>query len=98
MREVVKMSNQKEKAKFYLTLSFIKSVKDIGAMATVKNGKIDAILLTGGIARNQLFVNRVIEKVAWIAPVYIYPGEEELQALNLGVLAVLQGKDTAKTY
>ncbi len=99
MREVVKMvESGNEKAKFYFDAFIYQIGKDIGAMATVKNGKIDAILLTGGIARNQLFVNRVIEKVAWIAPVYVYPGEEELQALNLGVLAVLQGKDTAKTY
>jgi butyrate kinase len=99
MREIVKMIEAgDEKAKFYFDAFIYQVGKDIGAMATVKNGKIDAILLTGGIAHNQMFVDRVIEKVGWIAPVFVYPGQEELQALNLGVLAVLQGKETAKTY
>lgn len=70
--------------------------KEIGAMATVLHGRVDAILLTGGMAHSQKLTALVTEATGWIAPVNIYPGEEELLALVEGTLRVLTGEETAK--
>jgi butyrate kinase len=70
--------------------------KDIGAMATVLNGRLDAILLTGGMAHSQKLVDRLRPAIQWIAPVVVYPGEDELQALAEGALRVLRHEEEAK--
>ena len=72
--------------------------KEIGAMATVLKGKVDGIVLTGGVAYNEP-VNEVIRAHAsFIAPSYIYPGENELESLNLNALVVLRGVITPRVY
>ena len=72
--------------------------KEIGAMATVLKGKVDGIVLTGGVAYNEP-VNEVIRAHAsFIAPIYIYPGENELESLNLNALVVLRGVITPRVY
>jgi butyrate kinase len=60
--------------------------KQIGAMATVLKGKIDAIILTGDLARSKMLVNWIKERIKFLADVKIYPGNEEMQGLALGVL------------
>jgi butyrate kinase len=70
--------------------------KDIGAMATVLNGRVDAILLTGGMARCERLVGQLRAAIEWIAPVVVYPGEDELQALAAGALRVLRGEEEAR--
>lgn len=72
--------------------------KEIGAMAVVMKGKVDAIVLTGGLAYSQKFSDLIQEQVEFIAPVKRYPGEFELEALTMGVLAVLNNEEEAKTY
>jgi butyrate kinase len=72
--------------------------KYIGASAAVLNGKVDAILLTGGLAHNNTLTNYISEHVAFIAPVFIYPGEDEMKALALNALMVLNGEVQAKEY
>ncbi len=72
--------------------------KEIGAMATVISGNVDAILLTGGMAHSQKLVAALGQSIAWIAPVHVYPGEDELQALAEGVLRVLRGQESAHEY
>ncbi len=72
--------------------------KDVGAMATVLSGKIDAILITGGIAHSQWFLNKLIPRIEFIAPVKLYPGEDELRALAEGVLRVLRGEEKPLVY
>ncbi|MEN3037990.1 MAG: butyrate kinase [Candidatus Kryptonium sp.] len=72
--------------------------KEIGAMATVLKGKIDAIVLTGGLANSKMLVNWITERVSFIAPVLIFPGEDEMRALALGALRVLRGEEEAKEY
>ncbi len=72
--------------------------KHIGAMATVLMGKIDGIILTGGIAWNPLMVKRITEKISFLAPVSVYPGEDEMGALASNGLAVLRGEAKAMTY
>jgi butyrate kinase len=70
--------------------------KDIGAMGTVLNGRIDAILLTGGMARSEKLIEQLRGAIEWIAPVAVYPGEDELQALAEGALRVLRGEEVAR--
>jgi len=72
--------------------------KNIGAYATVLKGEVDAILLTGGIARDVYLVDRITEMVSYIAPVKVYAGEFEMEALAAGALRVLTGQEDAKTY
>lgn len=72
--------------------------KEIGAMATVLKGEVRAIVLTGGLARSKMLLQWIEEQVAWIAPVLVYPGEDEMLAMALGALSVLQGKEKARLY
>lgn len=72
--------------------------KEIGAAAAVLNGKVDAIILTGGIAYEKLMVDIISEKVAFIAPITVYPGEDEMLALAQGVIRVLNGEEEVKEY
>lgn len=72
--------------------------KQIGAMATALSGKVDAIVLTGGIAFNAPVVKYVEEHCGFIAPVTVYPGENELEALNINALVVLRGVIMPKIY
>ncbi len=72
--------------------------KEIGAAAAVLNGKVDAIILTGGMAYGKPMVNLIKEKVAFIAPIVVYPGEDEMLALAQGVIRVLNGEETVKEY
>ncbi len=72
------------------------TAKDIGAMATVLDGRVDAVLLTGGMARSEKLVEKLRSAVEWIAPVTVYPGEDELQALAEGAMRVLCGEERAR--
>ena len=70
--------------------------KEIGAMAAVMHGKVDQIILTGGIAYGKETVDAISEMVGWIAPITVYPGEDELLALAQGALRVLKGEEKAQ--
>jgi butyrate kinase len=70
--------------------------KEAGAMAAVLEGKVDAVLLTGGMAHSERIVKRLRAYLDWIAPIRVYPGEDELQALAEGVFRVLDGEEKAK--
>ncbi|NRU81829.1 butyrate kinase [Clostridium beijerinckii] len=72
--------------------------KEIGAAATVLNGNVDAIILTGGMAYGKPMVNLIRERVGFIAPIVIYPGEDEMLALAQGVIRVLNGEEEVKEY
>lgn len=72
--------------------------KNIGAYATVLRGHVDAILLTGGIAHDTYLVEHIAEMVSYIAPVKVYAGEFEMEALAAGALRVLIGEEEPKTY
>lgn len=72
--------------------------KSVGASATVLYGKIDAILLTGGMAHSDYLIPRLQERVSFLAPVYVYPGEDELEALALNVLSALRGELPIQVY
>lgn len=72
--------------------------KQIGAMSSVLCGKIDGILLTGGLVRFNDIVEGIQKMCGWIAPISLYPGEAEQEALAFSVLKVLRGEETAHTY
>src|SRR4030042_2152207 len=91
VRDVVKMIKQGDKkAKLILEAMAYQVAKEIGAGATVLKGQIDAIILTGGIAYNNEFVNMVRDRVSFLSLVMVYPGEEEMLALCEGALRVLK--------
>ena len=72
--------------------------KCIGAMAAVLHGRIDGILLGGGMVYNEDLVGQIREACGWIAPVTAYPGEFEMEAMAAGAARVLDGKEEAKKY
>ncbi|MDI6767505.1 MAG: butyrate kinase [Bacteroidota bacterium] len=90
-------SGDKEVLMVYQAMAY-QIAKEIGAMATVLRGKVDAIVLTGGIANSKMLLSWIEERVRFIAPILIYPGEDEMQALTLGALRVLRGEEEAKEY
>ena len=72
--------------------------KSIGAMSAVLSGKVDAILLTGGLMRFDDITAGIRERCGWIAPIHVYPGEMEQEAMAFPVLKVLRGQAKAMTY
>jgi butyrate kinase len=93
-----KIDNGDQKAKLIYDAMVYQIAKEIGAMATTLDGKVDAIVLTGGIANSQRLTGSITRKVRFIAPVLIFPGEDEMEALTLGGLRVLSGEEDAKHY
>ena len=85
-------------ASLVLKVMAYKIAKEIGAMATVLAGKVDRIIITGGVAYSEQLVRAVTERVSFIAPVQVLPGEEELEALAEGAFRVLNGEEFAKIY
>ena len=77
---------------------FYQLAKMIGEMAVVMDGKVDGILLTGGLAFNNDLVKYIRKKTGFIAEIYIYPGEDELEALAVNALMVARGEVEAKEY
>ena len=67
-------------------------------MAIAMKGEVDQIIITRGIAHSEVVTGAIADKVDWIAPVTVYPGEDEMEALALGALRVLDGKEEAKEY
>ena len=99
MRDVEKMVNEgNEKAAEVRDAFILQMSKNIGAMATVLEGKVDQIIVTGGIAYDKYVVAKLKERCEWIAPFTVYPGEDELLALVQGGLRVLNGEEEAKNY
>lgn len=72
--------------------------KEIGGLAAVLDGEVDAIVLTGGIAHSSRITDAIRKKTAFIAPVVVVPGEFELEALTEGALRVLKGEEAVKSY
>lgn len=72
--------------------------KEIGACAAVLKGDVDVIIITGGIAHSKMLVQWIEERVGFIAPVKVYPGENEMEALAAGGLRVLTGNEQANVY
>lgn len=98
MRDVVKMAQTDAKAKLVMDAFHYQLAKEIGAMSVVLDGKVDQIILTGGIAYNAITQEYFKEHTSFIADITIYPGEDELLALAQGALNVMNGVEEAKDY
>ena len=98
-REVEKMIEKGDKYADLIYRSTAYEIsKDIAAMASVMYGKVDAIILTGGVAYSKLMTGMIKDRVSFIAPVEIYPGEYEMDALAAGAVRVLSGEEVPKSY
>jgi butyrate kinase len=72
--------------------------KSIAGLAAFTKGAVDAVVLTGGLACSQRVVREITDRVAFLAPVLSFPGENELEALAMGAREVLLGDMEARTY
>lgn len=98
-REVQQMiENGDEYAKLIFEATQYQIAKSIGAYATVLSGEVNAILLTGGIAHSQEFIDGIVRRVQYIAPISIMPGEFEMEALAMGAIRALSGAEPILTY
>jgi len=93
-----KILNGDDNAKLIYEAMAYQVSKEIGSCSAVLKGKVDAILLTGGIAYSKLFTIMIEDRVNFIADVKVYPGEDEMIALAQGALRVLRKEEEAKTY
>jgi butyrate kinase len=99
VREVVeRIENGDSHAKLIYDAMIYQIGKNIGACATVLSGDVDAILLTGGVANDPYLVEKITDRVGYIAPVKVYAGEFEMEAMAAGALRVLTGEEQPKTY
>lgn len=97
--EVCKMASEgDEKAKMIFKSAAYQVVKEVGAMAAVLRGKVDAIILTGGLAYEDSYVKNIEEMVSFIAKVVVYPGEDEMKALAFNGLLALNGQIKIRNY
>ncbi len=98
-REVEAMiASGDQRAKLVYEAMGYQIAKGIGNLCTVFDGPIDAIILTGGVAYSKMITDMVIKRVSFIAPVVLYPGENEMESLTLGALRILRGEEEAKEY
>lgn len=87
-----------EEAKKVFAAMAYQVAKEIGAMFAVLSGEADGILITGGVAHSKWFVNEISQRVHKMAPIYIYPGEDEMHALAFNGLRVIRGETVAQEY
>jgi butyrate kinase len=99
VEEVEKRMDQgDQKAKLIYEAMVYQIAKEIGAMATTLDGKVDAVVLTGGIANSERLIGLISDKVKFITEILVFPGEDEMEALSLGALRVLLGEEDPKEY
>jgi butyrate kinase len=99
LRNVIEMVKKKDQKALlvYQAMAYTIS-KEIASLSAVLKGKIDAIVLTGGLAYNTEFINLIKDRVDFLAPVILLPGEDEMTSLALGVLRVLNGEEKEKIW
>ena len=98
-REVLRLAEEgNEKAKLCFDAFIYQVSKAAGEMSTVLNGKVDRIILTGGIAYSEKVVEELKKRIGWIGEITVYPGEDELLALAQGALRVLSGEEEVREY
>ncbi len=99
MQGIVERINRgDEQAREVVEAMIYQIAKDVGAMATVLEGDIDALIVTGGMAHNEYVIERLCRRIRFIKDPEIYPGEDELRALAEGVLRVFYGEEDAREY
>lgn len=99
LRDVEKMIEDGDvKAKLIFDAMVYQVAKEIGAMAAVLKGKLDGIVITGGLIHSERLLNALTDYIDYLKPIYLHPGEEEMLALAEGALRVIRGEETAKSY
>ena len=99
MRDILeRIRRGDEHAQLLVDAMLYHTAKQIAAESAVLCGQIDAILLTGGMAHSDYIVSELRRRIAFLAPVHCFPGENEMEALALNALAVLQGQQKALVY
>jgi butyrate kinase len=93
-----RIKNGDESAEYYLKGMAYQISKTICSFAAVLKGNVDAIALTGGVTFSQLFTNWIKERINFLAPVFVFPGGAEMEALALGALRVLRKEENLKQY
>lgn len=93
-----RIANGDEKALLIVNTMVYQIVKEIGGLHASFSGKTTALIITGGLANSNYLIEQLNKYLSFIQPQLVYPGSFELEALNQGVLNVLNGKDTAKEY
>jgi butyrate kinase len=99
LREVeARIAGGDERADLILEALAYQVAQEIGAKATILEGKMDRIILTGGMAYSEELVRRIRRRIDFLGPVRVVPGEEEMGALLAGALRVLRGEEAARAY
>jgi butyrate kinase len=93
-----KINSGDKKAKLIYEAMAYQISKCIGQMATVAKGNVDNIIITGGIAYSDMIIGWIKDRVEFIAPVIVVPGENELESLTMGLLRIIRGEEIAKEY
>ena len=86
------------KARLLIDAMIFHTAKSIAAEGAVLMGRVDAILITGGMAHSDYITNGITQRINYLAPVHIFPGEDEIEALAMNALSVLRGERKAKKY
>ena len=92
------MMDGDEKAKLIYDAMILNVARNIAKLSVYVDGKVDNIILTGGIAYSEYFTKEVAKRVEFIAPVIVYAGENEMESLALGALRVQRGEEEARTF
>ena len=99
LREVIRRVDEGDsKAALVFEAMAYQVAREIGSRATVLKGRVDAVVLTGGLAYSSRFTDLIASRVSFIAPVRVYPGEDESGALAEGALRVLRGEEQPRRY
>lgn len=98
VRTIENNAKTDEKAALYLDGMIYQVCKSIGSCATVLYGKVDAILITGGIAFSNSIVQKIKDRCEFIAPLVVYPGENEMESLARGALEGLRGEEQIREF
>lgn len=91
------LAGNKDFERIYKAIAYQIS-KDIGAFATVLKGKVDSIVITGGMARSEPLINWITDRVSFIANVLLFPGENEMESLAEAAYRVISGEESPKEY
>ena len=98
-REIIAMAkNGNEEADVFIKGYCLSAAKYVASLAATACGKVDAIILTGGVCHSDVITGQIIERIGFIAPVVVYPGEDELESLAENGYGILSGKFEIKEY
>jgi butyrate kinase len=96
VEEMIRDGNGKAK-EIYEAMAY-QTAREIGSLAVVLKGKVDAIILTGGLAKSRMITSWIIERIGFLGKVMIFPGQNEMESLAMGALRILRGEEPPRIY